>query len=203
MKEYCIHYECVLCSLWMCTACVLYDCVLPVFFTNVYCVLYECVLPVLFVSVYWMCSLWMCTAFFMNVYWLSSLRMCTDGSSGRDSGISWRLKVFCDIVFTAEPVMIRNWCCSFIMCSYETVFWLLFVFCLVLWRWGWPVSDWNVFLLPLVYLWDCILQQNRLTRFSTVPHFLCPPIPDSDSTCATTLGYPDLTRVLRSICEHC
>ncbi len=40
-------------------------------------------------------------------------------------------------------VMIRNWCCSFIMCSYETVFWLP-SFCLLLWRWGWPVNDWNV-----------------------------------------------------------
>ncbi len=39
--------------------------------------------------------------------------------------------------------MIRNWCCSFIMCSYETVFWLP-SFCLLLWRWGWPVNDWNV-----------------------------------------------------------
>ena len=55
--------------------------------------------------------------------------------------------------------MIRNWCCSFIMCSYETMF-RLPSFCLVLWRWGWPVNDWNVFLLPLVYLWDCILQQG-------------------------------------------
>ena len=43
-------------------------------------------------------------------------------------------------------VMIRNWCCSFIMCSYETVFWLP-SFCLVLWRWGWPVKWLNVFLL--------------------------------------------------------
>ena len=39
--------------------------------------------------------------------------------------------------------MIRNWWCSFIMCSYETVFWLP-SFCLLLWRWGWPVNDWNV-----------------------------------------------------------
>jgi len=39
--------------------------------------------------------------------------------------------------------MIRNWCCSFVMFSYETVFWLP-SFCLVLWRWGWPVNDWNV-----------------------------------------------------------
>ena len=56
-------------------------------------------------------------------------------------------------------VMIWNWCCSFIMCSYETVFWLP-SFCLVLWRWGWRVNDWNIFLLPLVYLWDCILQHG-------------------------------------------
>ena len=39
--------------------------------------------------------------------------------------------------------MVRNWCCSFIMCSYETVFWLP-SFCLLLWRWSWPVNDWNV-----------------------------------------------------------
>jgi len=62
--------------------------------------------------------------------------------------------------------MIPNWCCSFVMCSYETVFWLP-SFCLVLRRWGWPVNDWNVFLLPHVYLWDCVLQHIQGRSSST------------------------------------
>ena len=54
--------------------------------------------------------------------------------------------------------MIRNWCCSFIMCSYETVFWLpSFLSSAVVLRL--TSKRLERFLLPLVYLWDCILQQ--------------------------------------------
>ncbi len=148
MKEYCIHYECVLCSLWMCTACVLYDCVLPVFFTNVYwlrslwmcsdCDLYECILFSLWMCTACalcecvLCSLWMCTAFFMNVYCvhyecvLRSLWMCTDC-----------VLYECVLTEAVEGIV-----------EFPDV-----------WR----------------YFVTLCSRLNRLTRFCTVPHFLSPP----------------------------
>ena len=82
--------------------------------------------------------------------------------------------------------MIRNWCSSFIMCSYETVFWLP-LFCLVLWRWGWPVNDWNVFLLPLVYLWDCILQHGGSGKKRTSSSWSMQPLRPLSSTDPETI----------------
>ena len=84
--------------------------------------------------------------------------------------------------------MIRNWCCSFIMCSYETVFWLP-SFCLVLWRWGWPVNDWNVFLLPLVYLWDCILQHGGSGKKRTSSSWSMQPLRPLNSTYPETIPF--------------
>ncbi len=84
--------------------------------------------------------------------------------------------------------MIRNWCCSFIMCSYETVFWLP-SFCLVLWRWGWPVNDWNVFLLPLVYLWDCILQHGGSGKKRTSSSWSMQPLRPLNSTDPETIPF--------------
>ena len=85
-------------------------------------------------------------------------------------------------------VMIRNWCCSFIMCSYETVFWLP-LFCLVLWRWGWPVNDWNVFLLPLVYLWDCIPQRGGSGKKRTSSSSSMQPLRPLNSTDPETIPF--------------
>ena len=84
--------------------------------------------------------------------------------------------------------MIRNWCCSFIMCSYETVFWLP-SFCLVPWRWGWPVNDWNVFLLPLVYLWDCIIQHGGSRKKRTSSSWSMLPLRPLNSTDPETIPF--------------
>ena len=85
-------------------------------------------------------------------------------------------------------VMIRNWCCSFVICSYETVF-LLPSFCLQLWRWGWPVNDWNVFLLPLVYLWDCILQHGGSGKKRTSSSWSMQPLRPLNSTDPETIPF--------------
>ena len=78
MSVYCVLYEWVLCSLWMCTDCVLYECVLTVFFINVLlCSLWMCT-DCFLMNVYWLGSLWMSTVFIMNVYCLCSLWVCTD-----------------------------------------------------------------------------------------------------------------------------
>ena len=147
MNEYCVHYECVLGSLWTCTSDVLYDCVLPVVFTNVYwlrslwmcsdCALYECIL----------CSLWMCTAcalcecvltvFFMNVYSVRyecvlCLWMCT----------ALFMNVYCVLYECVLTETVKG------IVEFPDV-WRYFV--TLCWR------------------------LNRLTRFCTVPHFLCPP----------------------------
>ena len=88
----------------------------------------------------------------------------------------------------AATVMIRNWGCSFIMCSYETVFWLP-SFCLVLWHWGRPVNDWNVFLLPLVYLWDCILQHGGSGKKRTSSSWSMQPLRPLNSTDPETIPF--------------
>ena len=71
----------------------------------------------------------------------------------------YSLCVSVSLCLSVSPVMIRNWCCSFIMCSYETVFWLP-----SFWSSAMALrltSKWlERFLLPLVYLWDCILQHG-------------------------------------------
>ena len=74
------------------------------------------------------------------------------------------------------------------MCSYETVFWLP-SFCLVLWRWGWPVNYWNVFLLPLVYLWDCILQQGGSGKKRTSSSWSIQPLRPLISTDPETIPF--------------
>ena len=106
--------------------------------------------------------------------------------------LSWSWDFFLLYLYTPgvlkHNVMIRNWCCSFVTCSYETVFWLS-LFCLVLWRWGWPVNDWNVFLLPLVYLWDCIPQHGVSGKKRTSPSWSMQTLRPLNSTDPETIPF--------------
>ena len=72
-------------------------------------------------------------------------------------------KTECDYFFKERGVLWYETDAVVSLCAVTKVFWLP-SFCLVLWRWGWRVNDWNVFLLSLVYLWDCILQQDSYRR---------------------------------------
>ena len=86
----------------------------------------------------------------------------------------------------ADNVMVRNWCCSFIMCSYETVFWLpSFLSSAMALR---LTSKWlERFLLPLVYLWDCILQHGGCGKKRTSSSWSMQPLHPLNSTDPETI----------------
>ena len=118
---------------------------------------------VFFMNVYILCSLWLCTAYvlyecvltalFMNVYWLCSLRMYT----------VFFMNVYC---------LCSLWVCTDCV-LYECVL-----------RSLWMCTDCvlteaveGIVEFPDVWRYFVTLcsRLNRLTRFCTVPHFLCPP----------------------------
>ena len=84
--------------------------------------------------------------------------------------------------------MIRNWCCSFIMCSYETVFWLpLFLSCAMALKL--TSKRLERFPLPLVYLWDCILQHSGSGKKRTSSSWSMQPLRPLNSTDPETIPF--------------
>ena len=130
--------------------CVLYECVLPVFFMNVYYVLYECAL----------------TMFCMNVYWLYSLLMfycvlyeCVPTVFNECVLTGFFMNEYCVHYECVLPVLFVSvyWLCSLWMCTD---------------RGG---ERYRGISSRLKYFVTLCSRLNRLTRFCTVPHFLCPP----------------------------
>ena len=74
-------------------------------------------------------------------------------------------------------------------CAVTKLYFWLPSFCLVLWRWGWPVNDWNVFLLPLVYLWDCVLQHGGSGKKRTLSSWSMQPLHPLNSTDPETIPF--------------
>ena len=83
-------------------------------------------------------------------------------------------------------VMIRNWCCSFILCSYETVFLIAFVSsCAMALR---LTSKW-LERFPLAYLWDCLLQHGGSGKTRTSSSWSMQPLRPLNSTDPETIPF--------------